>query len=267
MIIDLDKCVGCHACAIACRAEWEVPVGKDSADRERRRNWVDRLGPTKTPDGLASTYYPGLCNHCDKPACVEVCPADRVEMNFNDSESGKNKTMSVAATWKDPFNGTVQIDKKRCIGCGACADACPYDARYVNEEGEEPKADKCTFCVERVAQGLEPACVQTCLARARIFGDISAPNSDPAKYLKKGARRLESANVKLGPNVRYYGNKRDMHLLVSISTPQAMPQANLRRTLMAQMMKPAIREMKNLGIIGIAGALMVKGISEDDSEK
>ena len=266
MIIDLEKCVGCHACAIACRAEWEVPVGKDSAERERRRNWVKRLGPSKTPQGLASTYYPGLCNHCDKPACVAVCPADKVEATFTDAKTGATKKMEVAATWKDPFNGTVQIDKERCLGCGACADACPYSARYVNEEEGDPKADKCTFCVERLAQGLEPACVQTCLARARIFGDLSDPNSEVAKYVQKGAVKLESSKVKIGPNVRYYGNKKDMHLLTTTSTPQAMPQANLRRTIMAHMLKPAMDKAKSLGMFGLAGAMLVKGLSEDDKK-
>lgn len=266
MIIDLDKCVGCHACAIACRAEWEVPTGKDSSDRERRRNWVKRLGPANTPDGLASTYYPGLCNHCDEPACVAVCPAEPVEMTFKDAKTGQTKTMEVAATWKDPFNGTVQIDKPRCLGCGACADACPYSARYVNEDMEEPKADKCTFCVERVAEGLEPACVQTCLARARIFGDLTDPNSEVAQYVKKGAARLESDNVKIGPNVRYYGNKKDMHLLTTTSTPMEMAQVNSRRHLMARMMKPAMQQVKNLGILGLAGAVIAKGLSEDDKE-
>ena len=266
MIIDLDKCVGCHACAIACRAEWEVPTGKDSSDRQRRRNWVKRLGPSKTPHGLSSTYYPGLCNHCDKPACVDACPADKVDATFTDPKTGATKTMQVAATWKDPFNGTVQIDKERCLGCGACADACPYEARYVNEDEADPKADKCTFCVERVAAGLEPACVQTCLARARIFGDLTDPNSEVAKYVKKGAARLESAKVKIGPNVRYFGNKKDMALLVSTCTPQAKPKANLRRSLMAQMIKPAMNQVKDLGLLGLAGAVIVKGLTEDEEK-
>jgi len=234
MIIDLDRCVGCHACAIACKAEWDVPV-------DQGRNWVRRLGPAQTPFGLASTYYPGLCNHCDKPACVEVCPADHINRTFTDPESGKKVTLEVAATWKDPFNGTVQIDKERCLGCGACADACPYGARYVNEEGDEPKADKCTFCVERLARGLQPACVQTCLAGARIFGDLSDPTSEVARYIKKGAIRLESAAVKIGPNVYYSGKKRDLHLLATTSTPQSMPEANLRRTMLASLLRPLRR--------------------------
>ncbi len=259
MIIDLDKCVGCHACAIACKAEWEVPA-------DQGRNWVKRLGPSNTPHGLASTYYPGLCNHCDKPACVEVCPADTVEHTFKGA-NGQTKKMEVAATWKDPFDGTVQMDKERCIGCGACADACPYAARYVNEEGDEPKADKCTFCMPRVAEGLEPACVQTCLAEARIFGDLSDPNSAVAKYVKNGAKKMESANVQIGPNVRYYGNKKDMGLLMSTSTPQEMPEANVRRRMMARMMKPAMDQAKNLGLLGVAGALIAKGLSEKEESK
>ncbi len=111
MIIDLERCVGCHACTIACRAEWEVPV-------DFYRNWVFRMGPSMVGDEIASTYYPGLCNHCTDPVCVPECPADTEEMTFTNSKTGETTTMEVAATWKDPFDGTVQIDKNRCIGCG-----------------------------------------------------------------------------------------------------------------------------------------------------
>ncbi len=268
MVIDLNRCVGCHACAIACRAEWQVPTGQDSSKRDQRRNWVKRLGPAETRHGLSYTFYPGLCNHCDRPACVAVCPADKVEKTFTDAKTGKTKKMTVAATWKDPFNGTVQIDKERCLGCGACADACPYGARYVNETGEAPKADKCTFCVERLAQGLQPACVQTCIADARIFGDINDPHSAVAKYVKKGAIRLESSAVKIGPNVRYFGKKKDLELLNATSTPKTMPQANLRRIMMAQAIKSTTQQAKNLGLLGLAGALVVKGLqSEEDDSK
>ncbi len=257
MVIDLEKCIGCHACTIACKAEWEVPT-------ESGRNWVRRLGPAATPHGLASTYYPGLCNHCNEPACVEICPADVEEMTFTDAKTGKKKTMEVAATWKDPFNGSVQIDKARCIGCGACADACPYEARYVNEDLEEPKADKCTFCMPRVEKGLTPACVQTCLAGARIFGDLDDPKSEIAQYIKNGAYGLSSAAVQIGPNVRYYGNKRDTYLLTSTSTPTEMPEANLRRVFMAKMSKSANDAIKNIGMIGLAGALLCKKTEEGE---
>jgi len=259
MVIDLDKCVGCHACAIACKAEWEVPT-------QYGRNWLRRLGPSNTPHGLASTYYPGLCNHCDQPPCVDACPADPVTMEFKDTKTGKTVTMDVAATWKDPFNGTVQIDKTRCLGCGACAESCPYGARYVNpglaDDDSEGKADKCTYCMPRVAAGLAPACVQTCLANARIFGDLDDPASEVAQLVKKGAVGLTSKNVQIGPNSRYIGNKRDMALLMT-QAPQEMPEANLRRNMLAQMMKPAMKTVKNIGLAGIAGTLLVKSLEEE----
>jgi tetrathionate reductase subunit B len=247
MIIDLEKCIGCHACAVACKAEWEVPA-------DQGRNWVKRLGPSMTPEGLAFTYYPGLCNHCDHPACVGACPAEPVPMEFKDPKSGQRKTLEVAATWKDPFDGTVQIDKKRCLGCGACAEACPYGARYVNPElGEDGKADKCNFCVERRAAGLDPACVQTCLAGARTFGDLDDPGSEAAKYVKKGAIRLESEAVQIGPNVFYYGKKRDLTLLASICAPKTMPQASLRRVLLARLCKAAVKGTKTRSLLDLLG--------------
>lgn len=264
MIIDIDKCVGCHACTIACKAEWEVPA-------QFGRNWVHRLGPAMTSAGMAYTYYPGLCNHCDKPSCVDVCPADPVSMTMKDAKTGKTVTMEVAATWKDPFNGTVQIDKERCIGCGACADACPYDARYINEDLADDesygKADKCTYCVERLAEGLEPACVQTCLAGARIFGDLDDPNSAVAQYVKKGAVGLSSEAVQLGPNSRYFGSKKaDMELLMQ-SAPQEMPEASLRRIMLAKMSQPAVKQIKELGLIGLAGSLLAGTLTSKDNDE
>ncbi len=246
MIIDLNRCVGCHACAVACKAEWDVPT-------EFGRNWVKRLGPSPTAYGLSKTYYPGLCNHCDLPACVDVCPADTVKKTFTCPDTGKTKTMEVAATYKDPFTGVVLIDKDRCLGCGACAEACPYGARYVNPDlGDDGKADKCTFCIERVSVGLEPACVQTCLSRARIFGKMD--EGEVAEYLRKGASRLESTAVKIGPNVYYYGNKKDMALLKTECTPQEMPEASLigKRALFARVGKTFTKGAGIAGIVGLA---------------
>ena len=241
MVIDIDRCVGCHACVISCKAEWEVPTKYD-------RNWVHRLGPAQTSQGLAYTYYPGLCNHCETPPCVPVCPVEKVRMTMQDKKTGATKTMEVAATWKDPFNGTVQIDYERCIGCGACRDACPYNARYINTELADEtclgKADKCTYCMPRVAEGLEPACVQTCLARARIFGDLDDPASEIAQYVKKGAVGLTSPAVQIGPNGLYYGSKKaDMELLMSTSAPKEMPKVSTRRAAFEAMRLAARQHM------------------------
>ncbi len=265
MIIDLERCVGCHACTIACRAEWEVPV-------PYQRNWVKRLGPTMTDHGMAATYYPGTCNHCDKPPCVDECPADPVEMTFKDAKTGKTKTMEVAATWKNPFNGTVQVDKERCLGCGACADACPYGARYVNpdlaDDDSEGKVDKCTYCMPRVEKGLQPACIQTCIAEARIFGDLDDPSSAVSKYVKNGAKGLEVKDGHIGPNTRYFGKKKDIGLLFADYTPELADMDSVkRRAMMASMVKPAMRKAKDIGMLGVAGALLVKGLSENEDEK
>jgi tetrathionate reductase subunit B len=266
MIIDLERCVGCHACTIACKAEWEVPV-------EFGRNWVKRLGPSKVGNELASTYYPGLCNHCAKPPCVDVCPADPVEMTFKDATSGKTTTLSVAATWKDPFNGTVQIDKSRCIGCGACVESCPYEARYINpamvdDVSSDGKADKCTYCMPRVEAGLVPACVQTCITNARIFGDLDDPNSEVAQYVKKGAKGLEPKGETIGPNSRYYGKKKDMTLLFQDYTPELADMGSVkRRAMMASMVKPAMRQARDLGLLGLAGAMLVKGLTEKKNDE
>ena len=265
MIIDLERCVGCHACAIACKAEWEVPV-------EFGRAWVHRLGQSKVGKELASTYYPGLCNHCAKPPCVDVCPVDPIEMTFKDAK-GKTITQSVAATWKDPVNGTVQIDKSRCIGCGACVEACPYGARYVNpalvdDVSSDGKADKCTYCMPRVEAGLIPACIQTCLTNARIFGDLDDPKSEVAKYVAKGAKGLEPKGGSIGPNSRYYGKKKDITLLFQDKTPELADLGSVkRRAMMASMVKPAMRKARDIGLLGLAGAMLVKGLSEKKNDE
>ncbi len=241
MVIDLNRCVGCHACTIACKAEWEVPA-------DEGRNWVHRLGPEKTKKGMAATYYVGLCNHCDKPVCVDVCPVHKTEKTFTDPKTEETVTLTVAATYKDPFNGSVQIDYDRCIGCGNCAKACPYDARYVKRtqvNGKiKRKADKCTYCVERVEKELEPACVQTCLARARIFGDLQDTESEIAQYIKKGAVGLSSPQVQIGPNSRLYGSEKDM-ILVKKQAPKKLPKVNVSKRELASELIDAAKNQLN----------------------
>lgn len=267
MIIDLERCVGCHACTIACKAEWEVPV-------EFGRNWVNRLGPSLVNGEMAATYYIGLCNHCTDPVCVPECPADTEDVTFTDPKSGKSVTMEVAATWKDPFDGTVQIDKNRCIGCGACVDACPYNARYVNpalvdDVSEDGKADKCTYCKSRVDNGAIPACVQTCITGARIFGDLDDPESEAAKLVKKGAVGIEPVDGNLGPNSRYIGKKKDMDQLFGTSTPELADLNHVRRrAMLASLGRSAKKTMRNVGMVGVVGSLIAAGVSsESEKEK
>jgi tetrathionate reductase subunit B len=190
------------------------------------------------------------------------------EMTFTNIKTGETTTMEVAATWKDPFDGTVQIDKNRCIGCGACVDACPYNARYINpalvdDVSEDGKADKCTYCKPRVDAGSAPACVQTCITGARIFGDLDDPNSEVAKYVKNGAIGIEPNGGELGPNSKYFGKKKDMDLLFTSHTPELADLGQVRRrAMLASMVKPAIKKIRNIGLIGVVGALIAKELSD-----
>ncbi|NTV13366.1 MAG: hypothetical protein HGA96_05475 [Desulfobulbaceae bacterium] len=148
-------------------------------------------------------------------------------------------------SWSDPFALTCII--RYCVPGTQVS-------RYVNPNlGAEGKADKCSFCVERTALGLAPACVQTCLAGARIFGDLNDPASEVAKYVRKGAIRLESDAVKIGPNVRYFGKKRDLLLLAASCAPKVMPQASLRRIWLARIFRPVLPGAKKESFFDFIG--------------
>lgn len=217
MVIDLNRCIGCHTCSVSCKAEFHVPANQG-------RCWVKRLGPAKTPEGISHTFYPGLCNQCDKPVCIDPCPVKPISIQSTDPKAGRTIKRQVSATWKDHATGIVLIDQQRCIGCGACVDSCPYGARYLNSlVANSIKADKCDFCSDRVAQGAQPFCVETCMGGARFFGDLDDPTSVVTNYIDKGAVSLASSRVSLKPNVFYFGKKKDIFLLQETSTPKKMP--------------------------------------------
>ncbi len=150
IITDLNRCVGCLACSVACKALNNVPIGN-------YWNKVVRVGPTPNKGGSGTWpdvymyFLPISCQHCENPECVQVCPT-----------GASHKTA----------DGTVQIDKEKCIGCQFCVMSCPYGVRYLN--AEERVVEKCTLCEQKLNQGELPQCVSQCGGNARWVGDIDA---------------------------------------------------------------------------------------------
>ena len=125
-VIDQRKCIGCHACTVACKAEHDIPIGVN-------RTWVKYIEKGEFPN--ARRYFlVTRCNHCDDAPCVTICPTK--------------------ALFKRP-DGIVDFDSSRCIGCKSCMQACPYDALYIHPDSHT--AAKCNYCAHRTEVGLEPA--------------------------------------------------------------------------------------------------------------
>ena len=177
MLVDTRRCIACQACAMACAMENASPEGQF-------RTVVATYAVTGQDGKTGLSVLPRLCNHCDEPPCIPVCP--------------------VGATFKRA-DGIVLVDGDRCVGCAYCVQACPYDARFINHD--TGKADKCTFCSHRLEAGLLPACVETCVGGARIFGDINDPGSDISKQLKaaNGKVQVLKPEAKTSPRVFYIG--------------------------------------------------------------
>lgn len=174
-VLDQRRCIGCHACTVACKSENEVPLGDF-------RTWVKYTEVGSFP-AVRRHFAVLRCNQCTAAPCVTICP--------------------VTALHKRP-DGIVDLDKDVCIGCKACMQACPYDALYLNED--TGGAEKCHFCAHRVEQGLKPACEVVCPETAIVSGDLHDPQSPASRLLATvpGAtvRRPEQGT---GPNVFYLG--------------------------------------------------------------
>jgi len=146
-VIDNRKCIGCHACTVACKAEHDDPIGVN-------KTWVKYVEKGEFPD-TDRNFSVMRCNHCDDSPCTDVCP--------------------VTALWERE-DGIVDFDPERCIGCKACMQGCPYDALYIDPETST--AAKCNYCSHRVDTGREPACVTVCPEDAIIAGDIDNPETE-----------------------------------------------------------------------------------------
>lgn len=182
MVVDLRKCVGCQACTVGCSIENQAPIGQFRTTVKQYEVTLDD-GSTAFQD-VKSFMLPRLCNHCDNPPCVAVCP--------------------VQATFQRE-DGIVMVDNSRCVACAYCVQACPYDARFINEE--TLTADKCTFCAHRLEDGLLPACVETCVGGARVIGDINDPNSAVSRLLAEHQKDIKvlKPNENTKPHVFYIG--------------------------------------------------------------
>jgi molybdopterin-containing oxidoreductase family iron-sulfur binding subunit len=205
MVVDIMKCPeGCHDCINACHSAHNVP---DFGKTKEEVKWLWNESYEHVFPGVEHEYvgerikqqpFLVLCNHCDNPPCVRVCP--------------------VQATWKRE-DGIVMMDFHRCIGCRCCMAACPYGSRSFNWSDPRPHipggttnpdfptrtkgvVEKCNFCVERLAKGLQPACVEVCSHGVLTFGDLDDPNSEVRRIL--GEQYSIQRRPELGTRPRVY---------------------------------------------------------------
>ena len=208
-LVDTTRCVGCGLCVKACKLENEIPY-----EANVTRTWVERYVLTKDgrsfadspkgardgflsheidlnesgyediqPEEISKAYFvPKLCNQCDNPPCVQVCP--------------------VGATYKTP-DGVVLVDRTWCIGCGYCIMACPYGARFFHPKHHV--ADKCNFCYHRISKGLSPACVQACPFGARRIGNLKDPNDPVTKVITTERVAILKSEFGTKPQAFYIG--------------------------------------------------------------
>ena len=155
LVLDLNRCTGCDTCVVACKLENGIELGS-------YWNRVLTVGPMGTHPDIEMYWLPMQCQQCENPSCVHVCPT--------------------GASYRDEKTGVVLVDHDKCIGCQYCMMACPYGVRVMNDRTNT--VEKCTLCSHLTADGSDdPACVHSCSAAARIFGDLDDPESDVSKYV------------------------------------------------------------------------------------
>ena len=172
--IDLRKCIGCHACTIACKVEHQIPVGVN-------RCWVKTVEKGSFPD-TRRFFFPVLCNQCEDAPCVRICPTKTLYRRRD---------------------GIVDFNQLSCIGCRACMEACPYDQLFIDPNTHT--AEKCNFCANRVENRLQPACVIVCPTECRIFGDLDDPSTEVSRIFQREAFMVRKPEKGTGPKVLYLG--------------------------------------------------------------
>lgn len=177
MLLDLDRCVGCHSCSVSCKTEHDVPLG----GFRMRVRYLER------PEDKKIAFAPLMCMHCVDAPCLEACPSKAIA--------------------KGP-DGRVLVNESKCDLDQECVTACPYGAIFINEEKEV--AEKCDFCVHRTEVGLEPACSASCPSNAIRFGDLENPEDPIVKLINEKKAQPWKADAGTKPSVYYIGHEKWM---------------------------------------------------------
>ncbi|HJI11400.1 MAG TPA: 4Fe-4S dicluster domain-containing protein [Adlercreutzia equolifaciens] len=201
MAVDTNRCTGCNMCTMVCRVGHNLPNGVMYSQAVTEGGDGFRVAGGTYPDKVVMDFYTLGCQHCDEPACVDICPT--------------------GATKKREEDGIVIVDSAECIGCESCIAACPYDGVRVKLDStptypleftlgdwRTPEhvgntVEKCTFCVELIDAGERPMCIDICPSVARYFGDLDDPNSEISQVLAEREYTQLLTDQGTGPNVYF----------------------------------------------------------------